>query len=139
MAEEEEKEALICNVVFIGESRVGKTSIIYRYIANKFCSTLITTTGAAFSTKTIFLQEEKQSIKFKIWDTSGKEKFHDLAKHFYKKAEVCILVYDITKRASFEALKKYWITELKRNASPSVSKFIYLIKNINFSLCSCRK
>jgi small GTP-binding protein len=97
------------------------------------------TPGANFTTKTVFLQEEKQSIKFEIWDTAGQEKYRALAKVFYKNAAVCILVYDITRRASFEELKKYWITELKGNASPSVSKFIYLIKNINFSLGYCRK
>ena len=86
------------------------------------------TPGANFTTKTVFLQDEKQSIKFEIWDTAGQEKYRALAKVFYKNAAVCILVYDITRRASFEELKKYWITELKANAAPSCSKFIYLIE-----------
>ena len=79
--------------------------------------------GANFTTKTVFLQDEKQSIKFEIWDTAGQEKYRALAKVFYKNAAVCILVYDITRRASFDELKKYWIAELKGNASPNVSKF----------------
>ena len=60
-------------------------------------------------------------------DTAGQEKYRAMAKVFYKNAAVCILVYDITRRASFEELKKYWITELKGNASPNVSKYIKLI------------
>ena len=124
MAEEEDKGALPCKVVLIGESGVGKTSIISRYISNTFSSVLAATPGANFTTKTVFLPEENQSIKFEIWDTAGQEKFRALAKVFYKNAAVCILVYDITRKTSFEELKKYWISEIKSNASPNLSKFI---------------
>ena len=126
MADEEEKQSIPCKVVLIGESGVGKTSIISRYISNTFSSVLMATPGANFTTKTIFLKDENQSIKFEIWDTAGQEKYRALAKVFYKNAAVCILVYDITRRASFEELKKYWIQELKGNASPNVSKSIYI-------------
>ena len=144
MADEEEKGAISCKVVLIGESGVGKTSIISRYISNTFSSVLMATPGANFTTKTVFLQDEKQSIKFEIWDTAGQEKYRALAKVFYKNAAGCILVYDITRRASFEELKKYWITELKANAAPSCSKLIiYLIKlffySFVFSIGSCWK
>ena len=124
---EEEKEAIPCKIVLIGESGVGKTSIISRYISNTFSSVLMATPGANFTTKTIYLKEQKQSIKFEIWDTAGQEKYRSLAKVFYKNAAVCILVYDITRRVSFEQLKEYWITELKANSSPNVSEFISII------------
>ena len=133
MDDDEEKGSLPCKVVLIGESGVGKTSIISRYISNTFSSVLMATPGANFTTKTVFLKDEKQSIKFEIWDTAGQEKYRALAKVFYKNAAVCILVYDITRRNSFEELKKYWITELKANASPNViqfSQFKYIIKNV---------
>ena len=123
MADEEERVSIPCKVVLIGESGVGKTSIISRYISNTFSSVLMATPGANFTTKTVFLKDEQQSIKFEIWDTAGQEKYRALAKVFYKNAAVCILVYDITRRASFEELKKYWITELKANSSPSTSKY----------------
>ena len=123
MADEEEKTPIPCKVVLIGESGVGKTSIISRYISNTFSSVLMATPGANFTTKTVFLKDEQQFIKFEIWDTAGQEKYRALAKVFYKNAAVCILVYDITRRASFEELKKYWITELKANSSPSTSKY----------------
>ena len=124
MADDEEKQSIPCKVVLIGESGVGKTSIISRYISNTFSSVLMATPGANFTTKTIFLKDENQSIKFEIWDTAGQEKYRALAKVFYKNAAVCILVYDITRRTSFEELKKYWITEIKANASPNASKFL---------------
>ena len=121
---DEEKEAFPCKVVLIGESGVGKTSIISRYISNTFCSVLTATPGASFTTKTIYIQECKQSIKFEIWDTAGQEKYRSLAKVFYKNAAVCILVYDITRKASFEELKNYWLNEIKANGSPNLCKFL---------------
>ena len=123
--EDEEKKAIPCKVVLIGESGVGKTSIISRYLLNKFSATLGSTPGANFTTKTVFLEEENQSIKYEIWDTAGQEKYRSLAKVFYKNAAVCVLVYEITRRQSFDELKNYWIGELLSNASKDISKNNY--------------
>ena len=83
---DEEQTSVPCKVVLIGESGVGKTSIISRYITNTFSSVLTATPGASFTTKTIYLKEYKRSIKFEIWDTAGQEKYRALAKVFYKNA-----------------------------------------------------
>ena len=115
-----DKAALQCKVVLIGESGVGKTSIINRYISNTFSNVLTATPGASFTSKTLFLKEYNQSIKFEIWDTAGQEKYRALAKVFYKTVAVCILVYDITRKTSFEELKNYWVNEVKANASPNM-------------------
>ena len=124
--EDDDRRALPCKVVLIGESGVGKTSIITRYMSNTFSSTLASTPGANFTTKTVYLEEEQQSIKYEIWDTAGQEKYRSLAKVFYKNAAVCILVYEITRRVSFEELKKYWINEVKTNATGNLSKFFLI-------------
>ena len=58
------------------------------------------------------MEKEKQSIKFEIWDKAGQEKYRSLAKVFYKNASVCILVYDITRRCTFDELKKYWLCQV---------------------------
>ena len=123
--EEDDKKAIPCKVVLIGESGVGKTSIISRYLTNTFNSTLGSTPGANFTTKTVFLEEENQSIKYEIWDTAGQEKFRSLAKVFYKNASVCILVYEITRKASLEELKKYWVGEVMSNSSKNISKILF--------------
>ena len=115
-----ENAALQCKIVLIGESGVGKTSIINRYISNNFSQVLTATPGASFTTKTVFLKDFNQSIKYEIWDTAGQEKYRSLAKVFYKNAAVCILVYDITRKKSFEELKNYWVNEIKANASPNL-------------------
>ena len=117
----EEEGALTCKVVLIGESGVGKTSIISRYISNTFKSQLMSTPGANFVTKNVIMEDEKQSIKFEIWDTAGQERYRSLAKVFYKNASVCVLVYDITRKSSFEELKNYWVNEIKVNGNPNLS------------------
>ena len=116
-----DKAALQCKVVLIGESGVGKTSIINRYISNTFSNVLTATPGASFTSKTLFLKEYNQSIKFEIWDTAGQEKYRALAKVFYKTAAVCILVYDITRKTSFDELKTYWVNEIKTNGPNDLS------------------
>ena len=120
--EDDEKKAIPCKVVLIGESGVGKTSIINRYISDTFSTVLTATPGASFTTKTVFLEDFNQSIKFEIWDTAGQEKYRALAKVFYKNAAVCILVYDITRKKSFEELKNYWVNEIKANGSQNLCK-----------------
>ena len=65
------------------------------------------TTGANFVAKTIKLEEENKSLKFEIWDTAGTERYRALANIFYQNVAVCILVYAITRKASFEELKIY--------------------------------
>ena len=89
----------------------------------------MSTPGANFVTKNVIMEDDDQTIKFEIWDTAGQERYRALAKVFYKNAAVCVLVYDITRRSSFEELKKYWVTQLKENAQSDVSK-----KNIFYKL-----
>ena len=131
-----EKESLQCKVVLIGETRVGKTSIINRYNSDKFSSSLSASPGASFTEKKGFIKDYNQSIKFEIWDTTGQEKYRSLAKVFYKNAAAIILIYDITKRKSFEEIKNYWINEIKANIStkPSNSQIYNII--IFYSICT---
>ena len=116
-----EEESLQCKVALIGETRVGKTSIINRYISDNFSSSLSPTPGASFTVKTVFIKDYNQPIKFEIWDTAGQEKYRSLAKVFYKNAAAIILIYDITKRESLEEIKKYWINAIKANISKKPS------------------
>ena len=105
---------LSCKVVLIGESGVGKTSVISRYTNNSFSSVMLASTGGSFATKNLYLEEENQQIKFEIWDTAGQEQYRSITQIFYKNASCCILVYEVTRRDSFEELEKYWIKEIKK-------------------------
>ena len=103
-------------VVLLGESGVGKTSIISQFTTHKFDPHRETSLSAQFISKTVEFPDLGQSIKFDIWDTVGQEKYRSLAKIFYKDAKVIIFVYDITTDYSFEELKKYWYEETKSNS-----------------------
>lgn len=102
-----------CKVVLLGESGVGKTCIISRYVNNTYDEKSETTNGASYASKVIDLEQYKQSLRFDIWDTAGQEKYRSLTKFFYKDAAIAILVYDITRRDSFEEVRKYWYEQLK--------------------------
>ena len=115
-----EDNEIKCKVVLLGKSGVGKTSIISRYISNTFKESLMTTPGANFITKKVEFPESKKTIKFEIWDTAGQERYRSLAKVFYNNASACILVYDITKKDSFDDVRDYWIPELKNNAPKNI-------------------
>ena len=126
MADDEDDEgAQTCKVVLLGESGVGKTCIIARFINNTFEDNLISTTGASYAGKTMTFDEYGgKSIKFEIWDTAGQEKYRSLTKIFYKDAGAAILVYDITRQDSFDEIKKYWLQQIKEFAPKDISKLI---------------
>ena len=111
-----EENIINCKVVLLGETSVGKTSIISRYINNYFETNSLTTTGASYAYKTIYLKQYDKSIKFEIWDTAGQERYRALTKIFYKNASVAILCYDITKKVTFEEIKNYWFNQVKDNS-----------------------
>jgi len=122
---ENNQNAISCKVVLIGEAGVGKTSIINRYINNTFSTNSMSTTGASFAAKTMYFENHDKYVKFEVWDTAGQEKYRSLIKIFYKDASVAVLVYDITRKQSFEEIKNYWISQLKENAPKNLSKNPY--------------
>ena len=127
--EDDDEGAQTCKVVLLGESGVGKTCIIARFINNTFEENLISTTGASYAGKTMVFDEyEGKSIKFEIWDTAGQEKYRSLTKIFYKDAGVAILVYDITRKESFDEIKSYWYNQIKEFAPKNISKYKIIIK-----------
>jgi small GTP-binding protein len=103
-------------VVLLGESAVGKTSIISQYTTKKFNAREQTSVSAQFTSKIIDFPEFEKSIKFDIWDTVGQEKYRSLTKIFYRDAKVIVFVYDITKEFSFNAIKEYWHQEALNTA-----------------------
>ena len=121
MAEDEEEEEEICKVVLLGESGVGKTCIISRFINNTFEDDLMSSNGASYASKTsTFPEYENKTIKFEIWDTAGQEKYRALNQIFYKDASICILVYDVTSETSFNALQEYWCQQIKDSAPKNI-------------------
>ena len=111
------ENAIPCKVIMVGDSGVGKTSIIGRYL-NKFNEKEKSTIGASFSNKISII--DKYKISFDIWDTAGQERYRSVSSIFYKEAYLCIFVYDITEPNSFENIKNYWYKTVMENASPKI-------------------
>ena len=121
----EGEDAKACKVVLLGEAGVGKTSIISRFINNKFEENLETTTGASYAGKNmIFKDYQNKVVKFEIWDTAGQEKYRSLTQIFYKDASIAILVYDITNEESFEEIQNYWYDQIKESAPKNIGMYI---------------
>lgn len=104
-------------LVLLGESAVGKSSLVLRFVKGQFHEYQESTIGAAFLTQTICLDDT--TVKFEIWDTAGQERYHSLAPMYYRGAQAAIVVYDITNQESF-AKAKNWVKELQRQASPNI-------------------
>ena len=99
-------------LVLLGESDVGKTSILKLFDKGKFLPNVESTNGASYINKKITLPDNN-TIDVDIWDTSGQKKYRALTKFFYKDAKGVILVYDPTREESFQELKEYWYQEIK--------------------------
>ena len=101
-------------VVIIGDSNVGKTCIIQRFISNSF-NTSKPTIGACHYNKKV------QDVEIDIWDTAGQERFKSMIPMYYKGAKAIIVVYDITDANSFDGAKK-WISEIETNTKKEVKQ-----------------
>lgn len=104
-------------LVLLGDSAVGKSSIVLRFVRKQFFDYQESTIGAAFSTQTV--RVDNYSVKFEIWDTAGQERYHSLAPMYYRGASAAIVVYDITSKQSFERAKK-WIIELRNQGAHNI-------------------
>ena len=104
-------QELKLKILIIGDSGVGKTSILLKYVDNFFPDTHIATIGVEYKTKTI--TKGKYKITLNIWDTAGQERFKSITKSFFSNANGIIFVYDITKRDSFSGTSgvKSWIKD----------------------------
>ena len=114
---EEESYDLIFKLVLIGDSGVGKTNILSRYISNEFSLASQPTVGVEFGSKII--KKQDKSIKLQIWDTAGQERYKSITNAYYKGSKGAFVVYDISRKSTFENVDK-WIDELKENATEDV-------------------
>ena len=112
-----DEDIIRCKAILVGNSGVGKTSIISRYL-NKFNPREKTTIGASFTNKLEVINNNK--ILFEIWDTAGQEKFRSINSIFYQDAYICLLVYDITDQKSFEDLKTYWYDSVLEHSTKDI-------------------
>ena len=106
--------------IILGDSGVGKTNLLLRYVGESFSENYIATLGIDFKMKNIIYNDVK--IALQIWDTAGQERFRSITKSFLKGTDGIIFMYDISKKDSFLNLKN-WISEIDNSKLPDV-KFV---------------
>ena len=107
----------IIKILIVGDSNVGKTNFIYRFIENKFSQTYMATTGIDFKTANIELNDKK--IRVQLWDTAGQEKYRSITKTLFLKVQGVLALYDISNKKSFDNLKS-WISIIKEECGAHV-------------------
>ncbi|KAK1434853.1 hypothetical protein QVD17_00607 [Tagetes erecta] len=107
----------LLKIVLIGDSGVGKSNILSRFTRNEFYLESKATIGVEFATRT--LQVEGKMIKAQIWDTAGQERYRAITSAYYRGAVGALLVYDITKRPTFDNVQR-WLRELRANADSNI-------------------
>ena len=111
------EDPISCKTILVGDSAVGKTSIIARYL-DKYKGKENPTIGASFANKIENI--DGTDIKFEIWDTAGQERFRSINSIFYQDAYICIMVYDITNEKSFQSLGNYWYNAVKEYGNEEI-------------------
>jgi Ras-related protein Rab-11A len=119
-----EKYDYIMKLILIGDASVGKTNILTKYLKNEFDPNSKATVGVELGTKNI--QIDNKIIKVQIWDTAGQERYKAITSTYYKGAKGAIIVYDITRKITFDNIEK-WIGDLKVNGDENI--IIFLVGN----------
>ena len=114
------QDNITCKVVLVGDTGVGKTCIIQRYVNNNYEENVESTVASTYTYKVLNFPNYNKSISFDIWDTAGQEIYRALAKNFYLNAAIGVLVYDIKRQSSFDSIKNYWYDQLKESGEENM-------------------
>ena len=115
----------VVKLVIIGDAATGKSSLLLRAVDDMFSESYISTIGVDFKIRT----DDSKLLKLQIWDTAGQERFRTITSSYYKGASVFVIVFDVTKRESFESVGSNWVEEIKKYADPQKSNPILLVGN----------
>jgi len=110
-------------VILLGDSIVGKTSMLMRYMKKDISEFHVATIGVERYSKVMKIKNSKDKVKLTIIDTSGQERYMSITKNYYKQANGVILIYDITNKETFKNLE-FWINEIENNAIENIPIFL---------------
>ena len=117
----EEEYDFIFKVLLLGNSDVGKSSLLLRYVDSVWNDAFVPTIGVDFKVKTLTINEKK--VKMQIWDTAGQERFRTVVATYFRGAHGILLLYDVTNKDSFKNLEN-WLIEIEKNAQEKVLKIL---------------
>jgi len=115
-----QNNGLSCKVVIVGDTGVGKTCIIERYVHNTYEGNQKATLVSSYTCKKVNIKEYNKTVSLDIWDTAGQEIYRSLSKNFYLNATIGILVYDICNIDTFNSIKEYWLEQLKESGDKNM-------------------
>ena len=121
MSTGEQEYDYLFKLLLIGNSSVGKSSLLFRFVENVWDDNFVPTIGVDFKLKTLEINGKK--VKLQIWDTAGQERFKNITSSYYRGGNGVLVVYDITDRESFENLTS-WLIEIEKNANKNVYKLL---------------
>ena len=107
---------VLVKLVIIGDSGVGKSNYLYRFVEGEFCPVHEATIGFDYKLKISILPNSKKKVKFQIWDTAGQEKYMSLNKNLFQRVQGIILMYDISEPQTFYNLEK-WMKLIREMAN----------------------
>lgn len=110
----------VLKFIITGDAAVGKSSLLVRLTDQRFLSNPDPTLGVEFGSKLIEIPEEGKIIKLQCWDTAGTESFRSITRSYYRGAAGCLLVYDVTNRASFLDARS-WLADVRAHADPHLT------------------
>jgi len=113
-------EPIPVKVVLVGDTGVGKTCIIQRYVNNSYSEENESTFSSTYTNKVLEFKEYNKKLSLDIWDTAGQELYRALAKNFYLNAAIGILVYDIRRKDSYDSIKNYWVDQMKESGEENM-------------------
>ncbi|XP_031264496.1 ras-related protein RABA5b-like [Pistacia vera] len=119
--EEQEGEEYLFKIVLIGDSAVGKSNLLSRFARNEFDNNSKATIGVEFQTQVVEI--DGKEVKAQIWDTAGQERFRAVTSAYYRGAVGALVVYDITRRSSFDSIKR-WLEELTTHCDTTVARML---------------
>ena len=118
---DDENYDFIFKVLLLGNSDVGKSSLLLRYVDSVWNDAFVPTIGVDFKVKTLTINEKK--VKMQIWDTAGQERFRTVVSTYFRGAHGILLLYDVTNRDYFKNLES-WLIEIEKNAKEKVLKIL---------------
>jgi small GTP-binding protein len=114
-------ECLNVPLVIIGDTSVGKSSILVRFCEDRFESNYVITIGVEYQERTIQINDTR--MRLKIWDTAGQERFRSVTPAYYRRALGVLVIFDLTNRKSFENVED-WLRSLQAQGDPTVQKIL---------------
>lgn len=109
---------IVLKMLLVGDSNVGKSSLLLRFVDDQFSPSFVTTVGIDFKIKEVTLPSNGTKVKLQIWDTAGQERFRTITTAYYRGAMAIVVVYDVTNKQSFAHLA-YWVSQIENQVKDS--------------------